>query len=246
MASPSGAFGNDQTDPIVLGKFRTSDIVTKVGQLLNKPVVAVNPISYRSQVVAGTNYIVKATVLVGQTNIPVSIEAYQPLSGPIEVKKATEEHVTVQPGSNMQVQDISTTSSKYNTDLANRQVQVNEWSYNNKMDTLFVFQILFISLLFVGILLILKGQGIVNGSFVWYSMFITLVIDIVIIINRSVYTNSRRDNRFWNKKRFQDDNSRNSPLARGDASYQKYIDSVRSAYGAPESSCHCPTPPANC
>jgi hypothetical protein len=135
---------------------------------------------------------------------------------------------------------------KYNIDLANRQVQVNEWSYNNKMDTLFVFQILFISLLFVGLLLILKGYGIVNGGFVWYSMFVTLILVMMIIINRSVYTKSRRDTRFWNKKRFQDDNSRESPLARGDASYQQYIDSVRSAYGAPADKCKCPTPPANC
>jgi hypothetical protein len=246
MASPPGAFGNDQTDTLVLAKFSTPEIIAKVSELMDKTVASINPTSYRSQVVNGTNYKVKAIVMVGGRNIPALIEAYEPPSGPIEIKGVAEENVMVQPGSNMRVQEDSTPSSKYNTDLANRQLQVNEWSYNNKMDTLFVFQILFISLLFVGLLLILKGQGLVNGGFVWYSMSVTLVIVIVIIINRSVYTNSRRDNRFWNKKRFQEDNMRESPLTRGFASYQKYIDSVRSAYGAPAASCRCPTPPANC
>ena len=135
---------------------------------------------------------------------------------------------------------------KYNTHLANRQIQVNEWSYNNKMDTLFVFQILFMSLLFVGLLLMLKNQGYLADIFVWYSMGAILFIVIVMIINRSIYTNTRRDTRFWSKKRFEGDNSRDSPLARGDASYQQYIDSVRLAYAAPNSACTTPAPPVNC
>ena len=35
-------------------------------------------------------------------------------------------------------------TTKYNNQLATRQYEINEWSYNNKMDTLFVFQILFV------------------------------------------------------------------------------------------------------
>jgi hypothetical protein len=137
-------------------------------------------------------------------------------------------------------------AEEYNIDLANRQTQVNEWAYNNKMDTLFVFQILFISLLFVTILLVLKGQGLVGAGFVWYSMFVVLLLDVIIIVNRSVYTNTRRDSRFWSRKHFSDDNNKASPLARGDSSYQAYIDSVRGAYSAPESKCNCPKPAKNC
>ena len=65
---------------------------------------------------------------------------------------------------------------EYNDDLTKRQVQVNEWAYNNKMDTLFVFQIMFISLLFVSILMILKASGVVGGPFVWYSLMIVFII----------------------------------------------------------------------
>ena len=137
-------------------------------------------------------------------------------------------------------------AEEYNIDLATRQTQVNEWAYNNKMDTLFVFQILFISLLFVTILLVLKGQGLVGAGFVWYSMFVVLLLDVIIIVNRSVYTNTRRDSRFWSRKHFGDDNNKDSPLGRGDTSYQAYIDSVRGAYSAPESKCNCPKPAKNC
>jgi len=122
---------------------------------------------------------------------------------------------------------------EYNDDLTKRQIQVNEWSYNNKMDTLFIFQLIFISLLFIGILISLKVKGVVGAGFVWYSMAVLLILLIIIIVNRSVYTNTRRDTKYWNRKRFDGDNTVNSPLGRGDASYLTYIDSIRKAYPAP-------------
>lgn len=123
------------------------------------------------------------------------------------------------------------TPSQYNIDLANRQIQVNEWAYNNKTDTLFVFQLLFISLMFVTILLVIKGMGHIGGDFVWYSMTVLIIINAMIIINRAVYTNTKRDSKLWNKKRFSGDNGTKSPITMGDKSYQAYIDSVRSKYG---------------
>ena len=137
---------------------------------------------------------------------------------------------------------------KYNIQLANRQIQVNEWAYNNKMDTLFVFQLMFITLMMVIILLVFKSQGFVDDNFVWYSSSVLAIINIMIIINRSMYTNNKRDKQSWSKKHFSGDNTQNSPLSRGDASYQAYIDSVRSAYGESADSprCRCPTPAANC
>jgi hypothetical protein len=139
-------------------------------------------------------------------------------------------------------------TEQYNIDLANRQIEVNEWAYGNKMDTLFVFQLLFISLIFVAILMLLKSQGLVGGAFVWYFMAVLAVLNIMIIINRSVYTSTKRDTRMWNRKQFDGDGTKPSPLTRGDASYQAYIDSVRGAYGAPANSpsCKCETPAGNC
>ena len=127
-------------------------------------------------------------------------------------------------------------SDTYNIDLANRQIQINEWSYNNKMDTLFVLQLTFISLIFVGILMILKGQGVVPAAFVWYFMSVLLVIMVIVIINRAVYTNMRRDSRSWNRKHFPGDNAMKSPLTLGDTSYLTYMDSIRESYGPADSS----------
>jgi hypothetical protein len=143
---------------------------------------------------------------------------------------------------------MSRSPEKYNIELANRQIQVNEWAYNNKMDTLFVFQLIFITLMMVTIMLVLKGQGFLENSFVWYSIGVLAVINVMIIINRSMYTNNKRDKQSWSKKHFDGDNTQGSPLSRGDASYQAYIDSVRSEYGASADSpsCRCPKPAANC
>ena len=142
---------------------------------------------------------------------------------------------------------MSTDSVIYNTDLANRQIEINEWSYNNKMDTLFVFQLLFISLIFIGILLIFKGQGILGRSFTWYSIGIVSILVLLITINRYMYTINKRDHRHWNRKNFAGDNSKPSPLGRGDASYLTYIDQVRSYYGTDNSAtATVATCPASC
>lgn len=134
---------------------------------------------------------------------------------------------------------MSAEANTYNINLANRQIEINEWSYNNKMDTLFVFQILFLAILFMSILIGLQGSGIIGSGFIWYAFSIIVIIVVIIIINRSIYTNQRRDQTFWNKRHFNEDNTKESPLGRGDASYQKYIDSVRSNFGSSSDSCNC-------
>jgi hypothetical protein len=124
---------------------------------------------------------------------------------------------------------------QYNIDLANRQIEVNEWAYNNKTDTLFFFQLLFISLMVVTILMCVRALGHLSGEFVWYSIGVLTIINVVIIINRAVYTNTRRDTRAWNKKKFGGDNTTDSPITRGDKNYLAYIDTVRAKYGPPPS-----------
>ena len=99
----------------------------------------------------------------------------------------------------------------YNIDLATRQIEINEWSYNNKMETLFIFQVVFISLLLMSLLFYLKGTGVVGGSFVTYVFLLLVLIVGLIIINRAVYTATTRDGRHWNRRRFDGDKSRSSP-----------------------------------
>ena len=89
-----------------------------------------------------------------------------------------------------------TDDQKYDADIATRQAEINDWSYNNKMDTLFVFQILFVSILFACILVACKGAGLISSVYIWYSLGIVAVIVILTIINRAMYTNYRRDSRY--------------------------------------------------
>lgn len=132
---------------------------------------------------------------------------------------------------------------KYNIDLANRQIEINEWSYQNKMDTLFIFQILFISLLFLSILFYFKGVGLLGGAFVWYVFLILLFVVGVIIISRAMYSANRVDRRAWSKRRFEGDNTTASPLKLGDPAYMKYVDAVRLKFGTSERCPSCPTGP---
>ena len=128
-----------------------------------------------------------------------------------------------------------TNAQLYNLQLANRQIQINEWTYNNRMETLFVFQVLFISLMITAILLYLRGAGLIGTAFTGYCILLLLLVFILIIVNRATYTDKTRDRRHWNKRNFADDNKLESPLGRTDMTYQAHIDAVRAKYGGSES-----------
>ena len=139
----------------------------------------------------------------------------------------------------MSTEDLS--GVQYNIDLATRQVEINEWAYEDKMDTVFVFQIVFMSILFLIILFYLKETGLFPSSFVWYVVVVLAFVVGLIIINRAVYTANRRDKRYWNRRRFNEDNIKESPVRPGDKSYLDYLDAVRAKYGGRSGAC-----PANC
>jgi hypothetical protein len=124
-----------------------------------------------------------------------------------------------------------TDDQKYDADIATRQAEINDWSYNNKMDTLFVFQILFVSILFACILVACKGAGLISSVYIWYSLGIVALIVILTIINRAMYTNYRRDSRYWNKRKFLDDNNRSSPLRADDPTLQEYNNVINPSGG---------------
>jgi hypothetical protein len=55
-------------------------------------------------------------------------------------------------------------TTKFNNQLATRQYEINEWTYNNKLDTLFVFQILFVTLVLTASLAYIHRMGDHCGS----------------------------------------------------------------------------------
>jgi hypothetical protein len=93
-------------------------------------------------------------------------------------------------------------TTKYNNQLATRQYEINEWSFNNKMDTLFVFQLLFISLAASGALLYLSKIGLFGSALLGLLCGLLLVMVILVLVVRAIYTERTRDQRYWNRRQF--------------------------------------------
>lgn len=90
----------------------------------------------------------------------------------------------------------------YNYSLATRQTQINDYAYQNKMDTLFFMQILLISILIVAIFAYLARIGTINYALVIYIGVILLIINVLVLAGRLAYSMNLRDPLVWNRKRF--------------------------------------------
>jgi len=89
-----------------------------------------------------------------------------------------------------------------NGNLAGRQNEINEWENSNKLDTLYIMQILFISLSMVGIFAFLLTKGIISSALFGFLSYTIAAVSVVMIIIRWRYTNVSRDTRYWHKARF--------------------------------------------
>jgi hypothetical protein len=86
--------------------------------------------------------------------------------------------------------------------LAKRQNEINEWETGNKMDTLFIYQLLLI-VLCISVVFAYLWKADILGTMTFMSLEIILgVIFILTVINRGQYTNLKRDTRYWNQRRF--------------------------------------------
>lgn len=104
------------------------------------------------------------------------------------------------------VNENSKLTAEYNNQLAKRQNEINEWTFNNKLDTLFVFQLLFIVLLLCSVLVYFHKAGFYNATLLGALSGVLLFIVIATIANRAMYTNNVRDKRYWNRRMFQKKN----------------------------------------
>jgi NADH:ubiquinone oxidoreductase subunit 3 (subunit A) len=85
-------------------------------------------------------------------------------------------------------------------DTYTRQGEINEWQAQNKLDTLFFLQILFVFFSIIVILLYLRQANILASSTVYGTVGLLLLIVIGILWNRVSYTNMSRDSRYWNRR----------------------------------------------
>lgn len=88
-------------------------------------------------------------------------------------------------------------------ELLNRKYEMNEWTVNNKKDTLFVFSMLFVV---ISALLLITGllrMGIITTTF-WVALSVlVLLVFIFTVVYRSQYTDIYRNKRYWNRKIFE-------------------------------------------
>lgn len=89
-----------------------------------------------------------------------------------------------------------------NASTASRFREIKEWYYNNKLDTLFVFQLIFISLCLLAVLAYLMKIGVIGAGVFGAMIGILIVVNILVIANRAVYTDKVRDKRYWTKRSF--------------------------------------------
>jgi hypothetical protein len=90
--------------------------------------------------------------------------------------------------------------SKMKRDTYTRQGEINEWQAQNKLDTLFFLQILFIFLGIVIVLMFLRQGGIVSTPALYMAVGIFLLVVIGVLWNRASYTEKSRDKRYWNRR----------------------------------------------
>jgi hypothetical protein len=92
--------------------------------------------------------------------------------------------------------------ARHDAQLAKRQFEVNEWTSGNKLDTLFFFQLLFISLMIIAPIFYYHRLGVIPGG-AFYGIVALIVLALLLtIIIRARYTEVIRDYRFWNRRRF--------------------------------------------
>jgi hypothetical protein len=93
-------------------------------------------------------------------------------------------------------------AAMYDSQIAKRQFEINEWTAGNKMDTLFVMQLTFIALMIVAPLLYMTRLGYIPVTVFSMISFLLLVALVLTFVVRYQYTSKSRDFRFWNQRRF--------------------------------------------
>jgi hypothetical protein len=99
--------------------------------------------------------------------------------------------------------DMTEQNKKVNNgarDTYARQAEINEWQAQNKLDTLFFLQILFLYFAVLVILIFLRQSSLVPSSMLYIIGGIGLLIVIGVLWNRAGYTSRSRDKRYWNRR----------------------------------------------
>ena len=93
----------------------------------------------------------------------------------------------------------------YNQDMTRRQVEINNWYYENKRETLFVLQLILLVVLTLVIVLWLTSEKWIAQEASDYLMGFIIVVGLGTWMYRWYYTSTIRDPRYWSQRSFQQD-----------------------------------------
>jgi hypothetical protein len=94
------------------------------------------------------------------------------------------------------------TGNMYNKDLTRRQAEINDWYYQDKLETLFFLQLFFMTLLSMAIIYYFNKSGFISMAFTGFLTTTLFVIVGIAGFYRYVFTSKFRDSRWWYKRRF--------------------------------------------
>jgi FlaA1/EpsC-like NDP-sugar epimerase len=100
-----------------------------------------------------------------------------------------------------------------NADSMKRQLTINEWEYNHKLELLFILQLLFLGLILIVLLSVLSKRGIFGKAFVIYVSVIIFIIIGILWFLRSAYTKNIRDRFLWSRRYFSGDGSKPATIS---------------------------------
>jgi hypothetical protein len=92
-----------------------------------------------------------------------------------------------------------------NQNMTRRQVEINNWYYENKRETLFVLQLVLLVVLTLVVILGVTSYGWIADDASDYLMGFVIVVGAATWIYRWYYTTKIRDPRYWNQRKFEQD-----------------------------------------
>ena len=102
-------------------------------------------------------------------------------------------------------QERQVSSKEVNKDMTRRQVEINNWYYENKRETLFVLQLLLLVILTLVVVLGCTSYGWITQDAADYLMGFVIVVGACTWMYRYYYTTVIRDPRYWSQRRFPQD-----------------------------------------
>jgi hypothetical protein len=100
---------------------------------------------------------------------------------------------------------------KFNKDMTRRQVEINNWYYENKRETLFVLQLTLIVIMTLVVILGITSYGWITQMGADYLMAFVIIVGLGTWLYRWYYTSYIRDPRYWSQRSFKGDGKSEAP-----------------------------------